>query len=158
MNQILQAYNTRCILKPLCEIIISLLMKFQDDQRCVIKCQFHESFQFLHPMLLCLTHSLFKLKPKINLYPSMFCPNKFNCHFLFGYIFPILISLLVVLSTFKYWSMLLAIMRTTQRMKIFILGIKFWIQKSTLIIYQKVIKLGIWKPTLTHDIYVLSTK
>jgi hypothetical protein len=77
MNQILQAYNTRCIPKPVCEIIISLLMKFQDDQRCVIKCQFHESFQFLHPMLLCLTHSLLKFKPKINLYPSMFCPNKF---------------------------------------------------------------------------------
>ncbi len=77
MNQILQAYNTRCIPKPLCEIIISLLMKFQDDQRCVIKCQFHESFQFQHPMLLCLTHSLLKLKPKIDLYPFMFCPNKF---------------------------------------------------------------------------------
>jgi len=77
MNQILQAYNTRCIPKPLCEIIISLLMKFQDDQRCVIKCQFHESFQFQHPILLCLTHSLLKLKPKIDLYPSMFCPNKF---------------------------------------------------------------------------------
>jgi hypothetical protein len=52
-------------------------MKFQDNQRCVIKCQFHESFQFLHPMLLCLTRSLLKLKPKINLYLSMFCPNKF---------------------------------------------------------------------------------
>ncbi len=77
MNQILQAYNTRCIPKPLCEIIISLLMKFQDDQRCVIKCQFHESSQFLHPMLLCLTHSLLKFKPIIDLYPSMFCPNKF---------------------------------------------------------------------------------
>jgi len=77
MNQILQAYNTRCIPKPLCEIIISLLMKFQDDQRCAIKCQFQESFQILHPMLLCLNHSLFKLKPKIDLYPSMFCPNKF---------------------------------------------------------------------------------
>ncbi len=77
MNQILQAYNTRCIPKPVCEIIISLLMKFQNDQRCVIKCQFHESFQFLYPMLLCLTHSLLKLKPKIDLYHSMFCPNKF---------------------------------------------------------------------------------
>jgi len=77
MNQILQAYNTRCISKPICEIIISLLMKFQDDQRCVIKCHFQESFQFLHLMLLCLTHSLFKLKPKIDLYFSMFCPNKF---------------------------------------------------------------------------------
>jgi len=52
-------------------------MKFQDNQRCVIKCQFHESFQFLHPMLLCLTRSLLKLKPKIDLYLSMFCPNKF---------------------------------------------------------------------------------
>jgi len=77
MNQILQAYNTRCIPKHVCEIIISLLMKFQNDQRCVIKCQFHESFQFLYPMLLCLTHSLLKLKPKIDLYHSMFCPNKF---------------------------------------------------------------------------------
>jgi hypothetical protein len=77
MSKILQTYYTRCISKPWCEIIISLLMKFQDDQRCVIKCQFHESFQFLHPMLLCLNHSLFKLKPKINMYPSMFCPNKF---------------------------------------------------------------------------------
>jgi hypothetical protein len=48
MNQILQqACNTRCIPKPIGEIIISLLMKFQDDQRCVIKCQFHESFWFL---------------------------------------------------------------------------------------------------------------
>jgi hypothetical protein len=28
-------------------------------------------------MLLCLTHSLLKLKPKIDLYLSMFCPNKF---------------------------------------------------------------------------------
>jgi hypothetical protein len=77
MNQILQAYKTRCIPKHVCEIIISLLMKFQNDQRCVIKCQFHESFQFLYPMLLCLTHSLLKLKPKIDLYHSMFCPNKF---------------------------------------------------------------------------------
>jgi hypothetical protein len=156
MNQILQEYNTRCIPKLVCEIIISLLMKFQNDQRCVIKCQFHESFQFLHPMLLCLTHSLLKLKPKIDMYPSMFCPNKF--FELSRYIFPILISLLVDLSTFKFWSMLLAIMRTTQRTKIFILWVKFCIQKSTLIIYQKVIKLGILKPTLTHNIYVLSTK
>jgi len=52
-------------------------MKLQNDQRCVIKCQFQESFQFLHPMLLCVTHSLLKLKPKIDMYPSMFCPNKF---------------------------------------------------------------------------------
>ncbi len=52
-------------------------MKFQDDQRCAIKCQFQESFQILHPMLLCLTHSLFKSKSKIDLYPSMFYPNKF---------------------------------------------------------------------------------
>ncbi len=52
-------------------------MKFQDDQRCVIKCQFKESFQFPHLMLICLTHSLFKLKPKIDLYPSMFCLNFF---------------------------------------------------------------------------------
>ncbi len=37
MNQILQAYDTRCISKPTCEITISLLMKLQDDQRCVIK-------------------------------------------------------------------------------------------------------------------------
>ncbi len=45
MNQILQqACKIRCIPKPIGEIIISLLMKFQDDQRCVIKCQFHESF------------------------------------------------------------------------------------------------------------------
>jgi len=51
-------------------------MKFQDNQRCVIKCQFHESFQFLHPMLLCY-RSLLKLKPKIDLYLPMFCPNKF---------------------------------------------------------------------------------
>jgi hypothetical protein len=72
-----QACDTRCIPKPIFEIMISLLMKFQDDQRCVMKCQFQESFQFLHPMLLCLTHSLLKLKPKIYLYPSMFCPNKF---------------------------------------------------------------------------------
>jgi hypothetical protein len=35
------------------------------------------SIQFLHPMLLSLTHSLLKLKPKIDLYPSVFCPNKF---------------------------------------------------------------------------------
>jgi hypothetical protein len=78
MNQILQqACKTRCIPKPLGEIIISLLMKFQDDQRCVIKCQFHKLFQFLHPMLLCLTQSFLKLKPKIDLYISMFCPNKF---------------------------------------------------------------------------------
>ncbi len=77
MNQIFQqACNTRCIPKPIREIIISLLMKFQYDQRCVIKCQFHKSFQSLHPMLLCLTHSLLKLKPKLDLYPSMFCPNK----------------------------------------------------------------------------------
>jgi len=49
MNQILQqACKTRCIPKPIGEIIISLLMKFQDDQRCVIKCQFHESFWILH--------------------------------------------------------------------------------------------------------------
>jgi len=108
MNQILQAYNTRCIPKPLCEIIISLLMKFQDDQICVIKCQFHESFQFLHPMLLYLTHSLLKLKPKIDLYPSMFCPNKFfelslfvwlhfsNLNFTFGcsFNFQLLINLI----------------------------------------------------------------
>jgi hypothetical protein len=33
MNKTLQSYNTRCIPKPLCEIIISLLMKFQDDQK-----------------------------------------------------------------------------------------------------------------------------
>jgi hypothetical protein len=78
MNQIFQhACNTRCIPKPIHEIIISLLMKFQDDQRCVTKCQFHQSFQFLHPISLCLTHSLFKLKPKIYFYPSMFYPNKF---------------------------------------------------------------------------------
>jgi hypothetical protein len=77
INQILQAYDTRCISKPKCEITISLLMKLQDDQRCVIKCQFHKLFQILHPMLLCLTHSLLKLKPKIDLYLSMFCPNKF---------------------------------------------------------------------------------
>jgi len=54
----------------------------------------------------------------------------FNYHFLISYIFPILIWLLVILSTFKFWSMLLAIMRTTPRMKIFILGVKFCIQKS----------------------------
>jgi len=158
MNKILQAYNTRCIPKPLCEIIISLLMKFQNDQRCAIKCQFHESFQFLHPMLLCVTHSLFKLKPKIDMYPSMFCFNKFFGLSFFVWLLPILISLLVILSTFKFWSMLLAIMITTQRMKIFNFRVKFCIQKSTLIIYQKVIKLGISKPTLTHNIYVLSTK
>ncbi len=153
MNQILQAYNTRCIPKPICEIVISLLIKFQDDQRCVVKCQFHESFQFLHPILLCLTHSLLKLKPKIDLYPSMFCPNKFfqlslfvwlhfsNLNFTFG-------------CSFNFWSMLLAIIRTTPRMNIFILGVKFCIQKSTLIIYQMVIKLGISKPTLMHNIHV----
>jgi hypothetical protein len=79
--------------------IISLLMKFQDDQRCVIKCQFHKSFQSLHPMLLCLTHSLLKLKQKFDFYPSMFCPNKVfqlsiffwlhfsNLNFTFGYFF-----------------------------------------------------------------------
>jgi hypothetical protein len=134
-------------------------MKFQNDQRCFIKCQFHESFQFLHLMLLCLTHSLLKLKPKLICTIPCFVPISFlNCHFLFGYIFPILISVLVVISTFKFWSMLLAIMRTTQRMKIFILWVKFCIQKSTLIIYQKIIKLGILKPTLTHNIYVLLTK
>jgi hypothetical protein len=78
MNQIFQqACNTRCIPKPIREIIISLLMKFQDDQRCVIKCQFHKSFQFMHLMLLCLTHSLLKLKPKFYFYPSMFCPTEF---------------------------------------------------------------------------------
>jgi len=50
-------------------------------------------------MLLCLTHSLLKLKPKIDLYPSMFCPNKFfqlsffvwlhfsNLNFTFGHYF-----------------------------------------------------------------------
>ncbi len=78
--------------------------------------------------------------------------------FLFGYISPILISLLVVLSTFKFWSMLLAIMKTTPRMKVFILGVKFCIQKSTLIIYQMVIKLGISKSTLMHNIHVLTKK
>ncbi len=160
MNQILQqACKTRCIPKPIGEIIISLLMKFQNDQRCVIKCQFHELFQFFHPMLLCLTHSLLKLKPKIDFYLSMFCPNKFFQLSLFvGYISPILISLLVVLSTFKFWSMLSAIMKTTPRTKIFILEIWFCIQKSTLIIYQMVIKLGISKPTFMHNIHMLSTK
>jgi hypothetical protein len=103
MNQILQAYNTRCIPKPVREIIISLLMKFQNDQRCVIKCQFHESFQFLYPMFLCLTHSLLKLKPKFDLYHSMFCSNKFFELSLFVWLhFPILISLFVVISTFKF--------------------------------------------------------
>ncbi len=128
MNKILQEYDIRCILKPLCEIIISLLMKFQDDQRCVIKCQFHKSFQFLHHVLLCLTHSLFKLKPKIDFYPSMFCPNKFfELSFFVWLHFSNLNFTLVVLSTFKFSSMLLAIMRTTQRMKIFIFGVKFCI-------------------------------
>jgi hypothetical protein len=48
--------------------------------------------------------------------------------------------------------MLLAIMRTTPRMKVFILGVKFCIQKSTLKIYQMVIKLGISKPTRGNKI------
>jgi hypothetical protein len=109
MNQILQqACKTRCIPKPIGEIIISLLMKFQDDQRCVIKCQFHESFQFLHLMLLCLTHSVLKLKPKNDLYLSMFYPNQFfqllffvwlhfsNLNFTFGcsFSFQILINVI----------------------------------------------------------------
>jgi hypothetical protein len=33
-------------------------------------------FEF-YTMLLCLTHSLLKLKAKIDLYLSMFCPDKF---------------------------------------------------------------------------------
>jgi len=78
MNQIFQqACNTRCIPKPIREIIISLSMKFQDGQRCVMKRQFHISFQFLHPMLLYLTHSLLKLKAKNYFYLSMFCTNEF---------------------------------------------------------------------------------
>jgi hypothetical protein len=113
-NQILQTYNTRCIPKPICEIIISLLMKFQNDQRCVMKCQFHESFQFLHPMLLWVTHSLLKLKPKIDLYPSMFCPNKFfelslfvwlyfsNFNFTFGCSFNFQILINVIGNYEKY--------------------------------------------------------
>jgi hypothetical protein len=46
--------------------------------------------------------------------------------------------------------MLLAIMITTQRMNFLILWVKFCIQKSTLIIYQKVIKLGISKPSYIY--------
>ncbi len=100
--------TTRCIPKPIGEIINSLLMKFQDDQRCVIKCQIHESFQLLHLMFLFLTHSLFKLKPKNYLYLSIFYPNQifqlllfvwlhfFNLKFTFGcsFNFQILINVI----------------------------------------------------------------
>ncbi len=160
MNEIFQqACNTRCIPKPICEIIISLLMKFQDAQRCVMKCQFHKSFQFLHPTLLCLTHSLLKLKPKKYFYPSMFCLNKFfqlslfvwlhfsNLNFTFGcsFNFQILIN---VIGNYDNQT----------KNEYFYLGVQFCIQKSTLIIYQMVIKLGISKPTLMHNIHVLTTK
>ncbi len=126
-----------------------------------MKRQFHGSFQFLHPMLLCLTHSLLKFKTKNWFVPfHVLSQQVFSivtfCLVTFGYISPILISLLVVLLTFKFWSMLFTIMKNTPRMKVFILGVKFCIQKSTLIIYQMVIKLGISKPTLMHNIHMLT--
>jgi len=104
-------------------------------------------------MLLCLTHSLLKLKPKIDLYPSMFCPNKFFQLSLFVWLhfsnlnfnFQILIN---IIGNYENYT----------KNEDFILGVKFCIQKYTLIIYQIVIKLGISKPTLMHNIYVLSKK
>jgi hypothetical protein len=158
MNQIFQqSCNIRCI--PIREIIISLLMKFQDDQRCVMKCQFHKSFQFLPAMLLCLTHSLFKLKPKKYFYPSMFCPNKFfqlsffvwlhfsNINFTFGCFFNFQILINVIGNYENY----------TKNEDFYFGGLVFHakIYRDNI---QTVILLDISKLNLMHKIHMLSTK
>jgi hypothetical protein len=145
--------------KHIGEIIISLLMKFQDDQRCVMKCQFHKSFQFLHPMLLCWTHSLLKLKPKIDLYISMFCPNKFFQSSLFVWLhFSILNFTFGCSFNFQILINVIGNYENYTKNGGFYFGALVLHKKSTLIIYQMVIKLGISKPTFMHNIRMLSTK
>jgi hypothetical protein len=99
------------------------------------------------------------IKTKNWFVPSMFCPNKFfelsifvwldfsNLNFTFGcpFNFQILIN---VIGNYENY---------TKNEDFYFVGYVLH-TKSTLIIYQKVIKLGISKPTLTHNIYVLSTK